>query len=237
MLSAELVTAQPSVVNSVQPQAVHCQNLVKQYGTTFALQGVSFSVAYGAFVSLMGPSGCGKSTLLNCLGTMDTPTSGTLKVLGETIPTLNDSQRTRFRREQLGFVFQFFNLLEGLTALENVLLPLHLAPYSKKEATQKALQWLEKVGLQARSHHYPYQLSGGEMQRVAIARALIHEPKLLLADEPTGNLDSETGAAILELLNGLNKEEGLTIIMATHSQEAANVCSTVLRLKDGLLLP
>jgi putative ABC transport system ATP-binding protein len=216
--------------------AVSCHNVVKQYGSTLALQGVSFSVPYGAFVGLMGPSGCGKSTLLNCLGTMDTPTGGQLEVLNQTIATLSDSQRTQFRREKLGFVFQFFNLLEGLTALENVLLPLHLAPYAKKEATEKALHWLEKVGLAHRAHHAPYQLSGGEMQRVAIARALIHEPKLLLADEPTGNLDSETGASILELLSTLNKEEGLTIVMATHSQEAAKVCSTILRLKDGLLL-
>lgn len=230
-------------MTSSQQPAVVCESLTKAYGSadqkqslTHALRGVSFDIAFGEFVALMGPSGCGKSTLLNLLGTMDTPTEGRLQVLGENLATLNEQQRTTFRREKLGFVFQFFNLLDSVSVLDNVVLPLSLRPFNLKAAESQARHWLEKVGLAHRVEHYPYQLSGGEMQRVAIARALIHEPRLLLADEPTGNLDSETGESVLSLLKTLNEEQGLTIIMATHSQEAASYATKTLRLRDGSLV-
>lgn len=212
-------------------------NLCKAYGETAVLKNVSLTVAPGEFLALMGPSGGGKSTLLNLLGAMDVPDSGELWA-GEThLATLTEQEQTKWRGSTVGFVFQFFNLLNTLTAVQNVTLPLEIQGISAKKALPLAQQQLEAVGLSHRLHHYPWQLSGGEMQRVAIARALVHQPRLLLADEPTGNLDSETGAHILELLLKLQSEIGFTAMMVTHSAEAAAVAHHCLILRDGEIQP
>ncbi|MEY4167773.1 MAG: transporter ATP-binding protein YxdL [Acidobacteriota bacterium] len=190
----------------------------------------------GDFVALMGPSGCGKSTLLHLCGAMDRPTEGELSIAGTDIRQLGDDQLTLLRRERLGFVFQFFNLLPTLTVLENIELPLLLGGASAVESERRARELAERVGLGHRAHHYPPQISGGEMQRAAIARAVIHQPVLLIADEPTGNLDSENGAIILALLRDLNRDLGLTILMATHSTETAAIAGRLLMMRDGVLL-
>jgi putative ABC transport system ATP-binding protein len=188
-------------------------------------------------VALMGPSGCGKSTLLNLLAGLDDPTGGAIYIDDANLATMNETEKTRFRRQRLGFVFQFFNLLETLTVEENITLPLRLEGKTSEAHIQQELNTLlERLGISHRAKHWPSQLSGGEMQRVAIARALIHKPSLLLADEPTGNLDTETGTSILSLLKNLNEERGLTIVMATHSPEAAAQASFQLRLRDGQLV-
>jgi putative ABC transport system ATP-binding protein len=196
-----------------------------------ALSDISLAVTEGEFVALVGRSGCGKSTLLNLAGAMDFPTSGTVTIDGQITSTLNDQAQTRLRREKVGFVFQSFQLLHTLTVFENVELPLLLAgnPNARK-ASEERLHWVELDGLGDR---YPHQLSGGQMQRVAIARALVHSPKILLADEPTGNLDTATGSVILELLRRLTREQQTATIMATHSLEAASVCDTLVRMRDG----
>ncbi|MBY0402983.1 MAG: ABC transporter ATP-binding protein, partial [Cyanobacteria bacterium] len=190
------------------------ENVSKAYGTlgVNAVRDVSLSIAPGEFVALMGPSGCGKSTLLNLLGAMDTPTSGSVWVDQENLSQLDDAGLTRLRREKIGFVFQFFNLLSTLTVEENVLLPLQLSrSLSPQEDANKVQEILARVDLSQRRHFFPARLSGGEMQRVAIARALIHQPKIILADEPTGNLDSENGLIILELLRRIAQEQDKTI--------------------------
>ena len=196
-----------------------------------ALRDVSLEVQAGEFVAVVGRSGCGKSTLLNLAGAMDFPSSGSVLVDGVATNGLDDAKQTRMRREKVGFVFQSFQLLHTLTALENVELPLLLAGNSaaRLEAGER-LRWVELDGLGER---FPHQLSGGQMQRVAIARALVHSPKLLLADEPTGNLDTTTGTVILQLLKRLTRERQTATIMATHSLEAAEVCDTLVRLRDG----
>ncbi len=196
-----------------------------------ALRDVSLEVQAGEFVAVVGRSGCGKSTLLNLAGAMDFPSSGSVLVDGVATSGLDDAKQTRMRREKVGFVFQSFQLLHTLTALENVELPLLLAGNSaaRLEAGER-LRWVELDGLGER---FPHQLSGGQMQRVAIARALVHSPKLLLADEPTGNLDTTTGTLILQLLKRLTRERQTATIMATHSLEAAEVCDTLVRLRDG----
>ncbi len=196
-----------------------------------ALRDVSLEVQAGEFVAVVGRSGCGKSTLLNLAGAMDFPSSGSVLVDGVVTSGLDDVRQTRMRREKVGFVFQSFQLLHTLTALENVELPLLLAGNSaaRLEAGER-LRWVELDGLGER---FPHQLSGGQMQRVAIARALVHSPKLLLADEPTGNLDTTTGTVILQLLKRLTRERQTATIMATHSLEAAEVCDTLVRLRDG----
>lgn len=200
-----------------------------------AVRGVTLQFEPGDFVALMGPSGCGKSTLLHLCGAMDRPSEGTLKI-GETdIGKLNDDELTRLRRERLGFVFQFFNLLPTLTVKENIELPLLLARAAGDEAGRRAAELAERVGLSHRLRHYPAQLSGGEMQRAAMARAVIHQPALLIADEPTGNLDSANGARVLALLRDLNRDLGLTILMATHSQETAAVATRLVRMRDGMI--
>src|SRR5215510_15075732 len=186
------------------------ENLQKTYVTgearVTALAGVSFEVEAGDFVALMGPSGCGKSTLLHLCGAMDRPTSGTLRLQDRDLSAMEDDELTRVRREQVGFVFQFFNLLPTLTVLDNIALPCLLAGMNGDEADQRARSLAERVGIAHRLSHFPQQISGGEMQRAAIARALIHRPSLLVADEPTGNLDSENGAKVLGLIAELNKE-------------------------------
>ena len=211
------------------------QDVSKDYLTdgqrVHALKGLSLDVERGEFVALVGRSGCGKSTLLNLAGAMDFPTSGKVLLDGVSTSSLKDSGLTQLRRERVGFVFQSFQLLQTLTVFENVELPLLLAGKSNpREAARERLAWVELEGLGDR---YPHQLSGGQMQRVAIARALIHAPSILLADEPTGNLDTTTGNVILELLRRLTREQNTATIVATHSLEAASLANTLVRLRDG----
>jgi putative ABC transport system ATP-binding protein len=211
------------------------QSVSKEYASdgqsVRALDRVTLEVAEGEFVALVGRSGCGKSTLLHLAGAMDFPTSGTVRIEGKPTSDLNDAQLTQLRREKVGFVFQSFQLLHTLTVQENVELPLLLAgKASARELALERLHWVELDGLGAR---YPHQLSGGQMQRVAIARALAHSPRILLADEPTGNLDTTTGGVILELLLRLTHERKTATIRATHSLEAASLCDTLVKLRDG----
>ena len=196
-----------------------------------ALDGVSLEVAEGDFVALVGRSGCGKSTLLNLAGAMDFPTSGEVRLDGVVTSSLDDAGLTRLRRTKVGFVFQSFQLLHTLTVVENVELPLLLA--GRAHARDAALEILRRVEMEPLAGRFVHQLSGGQMQRVGIARALVHSPKLLLADEPAGNLDSATGNVILEVLRRLNAELGATIVMATHSPELAAAARAVVRLRDG----
>jgi putative ABC transport system ATP-binding protein len=198
-----------------------------------ALRGVSLSLDAGAFVAVMGPSGCGKSTLLQLCGAMDKADSGSLKLDGREVTTMNDADLTRLRRERIGFVFQFFNLLPTLSVLENIAMPLLLARVSEKTAFEKARSLARRVGIDHRLDHYPNQVSGGEAQRAALARAVIHEPALLIADEPTGSLDSSNGQRVLELFQELNRDLGIAILMATHDAQVAAVAKQTLRMKDG----
>jgi putative ABC transport system ATP-binding protein len=202
-----------------------------------ALLGVTFELEPGTFTALLGPSGCGKSTLLNLLGGLDRPTAGRVLVNGKDLATLSEDDRDAYRRKTAATVFQFFNLLPTMTALENVALPLLLEGVSPPDADARAARRLLAVGLADKERAYPYELSGGQMQRVAVARALANEPALLLADEPTGNLDSKTGEQVLALVAGLVKERGITVVVATHSAEAAAHASRILRLRDGRLEP
>src|SRR5713226_1739323 len=211
------------------------QNVSKEYTSdgqsVRALDGVTLDVAEGEFVALVGRSGCGKSTLLHLAGAMDFPTSGTVRIESQPTSDLNDAQQTQLRREKVGFVFQSFQLLHTLTVLENVELPLLLAGKAGSSALAlERLHWVELDGLGAR---YPHQLSGGQMQRVATARALAHAPSLILADEPTGNLDTNTGNVILELLRRFTREQNTATILATHSLEAAALADRVVRMRDG----
>jgi putative ABC transport system ATP-binding protein len=198
-----------------------------------ALRGVDLSISKGEFVSIMGPSGSGKSTLLHLIGGLDLPTSGEVLIDGEPIQNLSDQALSEFRRRKLGFIFQFFNLLPTLSALENVALPRLLDGQSISEVEGKAKALLTQMGLGARIGHRPDQLSGGEMQRVAIARALVTDPLLILADEPTGNLDSKSGEAVLRLLAEMARERGHTILMVTHDANAASFGTRLVRLRDG----
>jgi len=200
---------------------------------SWALQDVTMDIKRGEFIALMGPSGCGKSTLLNLLGAIDQPSSGRLLMEGVDLSTLNDAQLTRLRAEKMGYVFQFFNLISTLTAAENIALPLEMTHSSASEVKERVSAMLEEVGLSHRTGHYPSQLSGGEMQRVAIARALIKKPQLILADEPTGNLDTENGAKIMDLLLALTRKQGSTLVMATHSIEAAALANIIYPIRDG----
>ena len=200
-----------------------------------ALRGVSLEVLPGEFVALMGPSGCGKSTLLHLIGGVDRPTHGRVLVGGTVLETLSEAALAQFRRRRVGFVFQFFNLLPTLTVLENAALPLMLDGVSDRDAQVRALTLLARVGLQERAGHFPAELSGGEMQRVAVARAVISKPALILADEPTGSLDSENGTQVMDLLRDLNRELGVTILLATHDDEAAHSARRVIRMRDGMI--
>lgn len=197
-----------------------------------ALHDVSLEISRGEFVAIVGPSGAGKTTLLNILGCMDAPTSGSLRIAGQEVRGLSDHARTQLRRAAIGFVFQHFGLMPTLTVAENIALP---ALFARRKVQQRVDELLHKVGLTARRDHRPHQLSGGEMQRVAIARALINEPQILLADEPTGNLDSATGDSILELFRQLNKD-GLTIIVVTHNPTLSAATERQLTLRDGRLV-
>ena len=212
-------------------------NLEKIYRTkeieTVALENVNLTVNKGEFLSIMGPSGCGKSTLLNIIGLLDAPTSGTVEIAGINTINMNDKQLAEFRNQKLGFVFQSFHLINSLNVLDNVELPLLYRKVSAKERREAAVAVREKVGLSHRMRHFPTQLSGGQCQRVAIARAIVGNPDIILADEPTGNLDSKMGAEVMELLHKLNKEDGRTIVMVTHNEEQARQTSRTVRFFDG----
>lgn len=200
------------------------------------LDGITLSFQEGEFVALLGHSGSGKSTLLNLISGIEKPTSGHISIKDVPITKLNDHDRTLFRRDYIGFVFQFFNLIPTLTVLENVTLPRELAGEDGRSVEKAALRLLEQVGLADRRETFPDKLSGGEQQRVAIARALVHDPMLVLADEPTGNLDEVTGEIVLDVLLGLTRRQGKTLIMATHNPEIAHLADRVLRVHDGLLV-
>ena len=215
------------------------ENLKKSFFTeeieTIALNGVSFEVKEGEFVAVMGPSGCGKSTLLNILGLLDNPTSGSYSLLGQEVADLKEKDRTMFRKGNIGFVFQSFNLIDELTVSENVELPLIYMGVKSSERKERVAKILDRMNISHRSEHFPQQLSGGQQQRVAIARALVSNPKLILADEPTGNLDSKNGLEVMSLLQELNRE-GTTIIMVTHSQHDATFATRTICLFDGKIV-
>ena len=200
---------------------------------TQALENVNLEVKQGEFLSIMGPSGCGKSTLLNIMGLLDSPTSGTIEINGVRTDTMNDKELAAFRNQTLGFVFQSFHLINSLNVIDNVELPLLYRKMSSSERTALAKQVLERVGLSHRMKHMPTQLSGGQCQRVAIARAIVGNPEIILADEPTGNLDSKMGAEVMDLLHKLNKEDGRTIVMVTHNEEQAKQTERTVRFFDG----
>lgn len=212
-------------------------NLTKIFRTesvqTTALNEVSLEISQGEFVAIMGPSGCGKSTLLNIMGLLDAPTGGTIEIAGTKVDGMKDKELAAFRNRKLGFVFQSFHLINSLNVLDNVELPLLYRKVSSKERRRLAEEVLQKVGLSHRMRHMPTQLSGGQCQRVAIARAIIGNPEIILADEPTGNLDSKMGAEVMELLHQLNKEDGRTIVMVTHNEEQARQTSRTIRFFDG----
>ncbi|HET8547882.1 MAG TPA: ABC transporter ATP-binding protein [Bryobacteraceae bacterium] len=201
--------------------------------TVTALDGINLSVGRGEMVSLVGPSGSGKSTLLNLIGGLDRATSGDILVDGERVAGLSDDELTRVRRDKIGFIFQFFNLLPTLSAIENVSIPLHLRGWPRKKTEARARELLKLVGLADRTEHLPEELSGGERQRVAIARALSIYPPILLADEPTGNLDTQTGSEILSLIRDLHRQLGSTVLIVTHDRGVAESCERTIALRDG----
>lgn len=215
------------------------EKLTKVYRTdeieSTALNEVTFEIEKGEFVSIMGPSGCGKSTLLNILGLLDKPESGSYKFLGEEVSQFNEKQRSGVRKKNIGFVFQNFNLIDELTVFENIELPLIYNKVPASERKQRVNELIDKIGISHRSSHFPQQLSGGQQQRVAVARALITRPPLVLADEPTGNLDSSNGNEVMELLCELH-EEGTTIIMVTHSAHDASYSNRIINLLDGQVI-
>ncbi len=218
---------------------IQLENLVKKYRTldveTTALDHINLTIQKGDLIAVMGPSGCGKSTLLNVLGMLDNWNSGSYNFLGTEIKGKNEVQRTRLRKQHIGFIFQNFNLIDELTVLQNVELPLLYQPGTKAEKKEKVERVLEKLGIHHRSKHFPQQLSGGQQQRVAIARALVYEPEILLADEPTGNLDSANSEDVLDIITSLQKE-GHTILMVTHSEHDASFCQRIIHMKDGAIV-
>ena len=200
---------------------------------TQALENVNIEVEKGEYLSIMGPSGCGKSTLLNIMGLLDKPTSGTIEIASTTVDQMTEKELAAFRNRTLGYVYQSFHLINSLNVLDNVELPLLYRKISAKERTRLAKEVLARVGLTHRMYHMPTQLSGGQCQRVAIARAIIGNPEIILADEPTGNLDSKMGAEVMEILHKLNREDGRTIVMVTHNEEQAKQTSRTIRFFDG----
>ncbi len=215
---------------------IETANLSKVFQTqeieTTALQNINFNVNAGEFVAIMGPSGCGKSTLLNLLGLLDSPSSGSILFRGHDISRFGERERTKVRKGNIGFIFQSFNLIDDLTVYQNVELPLVYLGFPKGERKKKVTKALERMNMVHRIHHYPQQLSGGQQQRVAIARAVVCKPALILADEPTGNLDSDNGKEVMSLLRDLNRE-GTTIVMVTHSPDDAENAGRVIQLFDG----
>lgn len=216
---------------------IHLQNIEKVYRTdtveTLALSSISLNVEKGEFLSIMGPSGCGKSTLLNIMGLLDAPTKGDVKIADQKTDRFSDKELAQFRNKKLGFIFQSYHLINDLKVLDNVELPMLYRSSTSKERTSLAKEALEKVGLSNRVRHFPTQLSGGQKQRVAIARAIVGQPEIILADEPTGNLDSAMGNEIMEILLHLNKTEGTTIVMVTHDENMAGKTHRLVRLFDG----
>jgi putative ABC transport system ATP-binding protein len=217
--------------------AIRARRLTKIYGegetAVHALAGIDLEVGRGEMVAIMGPSGSGKSTLLHLIGALDTPTGGTVSIAGRRFDNLSDAELTLLRREKIGFVFQFFNLLPALTAKENVVLPALIAGDRERRVRDRAGELLARVGLAERADHLPAELSGGEQQRVSIARALLMDPELVLADEPTGNLDTTSSAEVLALLSELNRRDGHTIVLVTHNPGAAAMAGRVVFLRDG----
>ncbi len=217
--------------------AIELKEINKIYRTdeieTLALENVNLAIEKGEFVSVMGPSGCGKSTLLNIVGLLDEPTSGSVIIDNTTIGKMSDSKLAAFRNSKLGFVFQSFHLINSLNVLDNVELPLIYRSMSASERQRRVREVLERVGLSHRLRHMPSQLSGGQCQRVAIARAIVGNPEIILADEPTGNLDSKMGAEVMDLLQSLNKEDGRTIMMVTHNEQQARQTDRIIRFFDG----
>ncbi len=218
---------------------INLKNISKVFRTenvqTQALNNVSFGIKDGEFVAIMGPSGCGKSTLLNILGLLDNPTSGEYFLDETEVGHLRESQRTDFRKGRIGFIFQSFNLIEEMNVRDNIMLPLHNLPLSRDEKNKRVEEAMRRMEISHRSRHYPSQLSGGQQQRVAIARAIVSRPGLILADEPTGNLDSKVGAEVMELLAELHRE-GSTIIMVTHSLKDAGYADYIINLFDGQIV-
>jgi len=212
------------------------EGLFKRYGDRTVLQRITLRVDRGERLALLGPSGCGKTTLLNILGGLDWPDSGSVRLEGEDVSRATPERVAELRRKRIGTIFQFFHLIPHLNALENVTLPLQLLDWKPMDALRRAEDLLLAVGLMERIHAWPHQLSSGEMQRVAVARALAARPAVLLADEPTGNLDRRSGEAVLELLRELTDKEGTALVMVTHSEAATRVCHRVLRLEDGYLV-
>jgi putative ABC transport system ATP-binding protein len=219
---------------------IEMKNLKKDYflGETVvhALQGIDLQIDKGEFVAIWGPSGSGKTTLLNLIGAIDEPTAGDLEIAGREIHSLSDNQRSELRNETIGFIFQGFNLIPVLSALENVMLPLQIQGQSFGEAKAKALTRLQEVGLSEFIHHRPFKMSGGQQQRVAIARALVNDPSLVIADEPTANLDSETARMIIDLMRKLNEKEETTFIFSTHDQRLLDRVKRLVRLEDGRIV-
>lgn len=226
-------------IGEIMETIIETKNICKSFGEKDnriqVLNNVSLTAERGEFISLMGASGSGKSTLLYLLGGLDTPDSGEILLDGRDISKMRDKELSRLRREGLGFVFQFFNLVQNLTVEDNILLPLSMSGKDLKKYRDRLDGILETVGLSDKRKSYPAQLSGGQQQRCAVARAVIYEPKILLADEPTGNLDSSSGREIMELFSRINKENGITILMVTHSQECADCSDRVITLSDGKL--
>ena len=218
---------------------IKVENLSKSFRTeeveTIALNGVSFEVKDGEFVAIMGPSGCGKSTLLNILGLLDNPTDGKYWLDGNEVSALKEKDRTDVRKGQIGFVFQSFNLIDELNVEENIELPLTYLNIPAKERKQRVQEIMKRMAISHRAKHFPHQLSGGQQQRVAIARAVVFGPKIILADEPTGNLDSKNGIEVMKLLTELNRE-GTTIVMVTHSDRDASMAQRVIKLFDGKIV-
>lgn len=217
-------------------KALQVSRLTKSYGSVPVLKGVSLELEEGERVALMGPSGSGKSTLLNCIGGIDRPDGGSIQVGVVQLDQLDEEERCRLRRDAVSTVFQFFHLLPTLSVKENIEFPLQLQGVDPKDREKRVTALIEEVGIQSRAEAFPHELSGGEMQRVAIARALTIRPRLILADEPTGNLDSRTGEAILDLLESLSDHYEIAMLVVTHSREVTRICSRVVEMRDGALL-